>query len=275
VGGADRTGDGQPEPGAVPALGPEAAERLGQRGHRVGGHQRTAVGDAQEGASFDAAGGDLDPAARLVVGDRVVDEIPHHALDELLVAGGLGRSELGVHGQSEPGDAGRGELEGVLGQRAEVEQLAGDRALIADRQHQQRLDHGLGPVDGPAHPGGHVFQLPGIPARLGQRDVDGGAHDGQRGTQLVRGVRDEAALGGERAVEAFQHVVERIGEFLELVLGAAQGQPLSQVLVRSAASGLGDGPDRPKHPAGDEPAQCAGDHGHHAQADQGEQQQAV
>jgi hypothetical protein len=275
VGDADRTRDGQPEADAACGLGTQAAEGLGQRGHRVAGDQGAAVRDAQHRAPVHATGGDLDPAAGLVVLDRVVDQVPHHPLDELLVAGGLGRGELGLHGQPEPGDAGRGQLQSVLGHGAEVEQLAGDRTLIADRQRQQRLDHGLGLVDGPADAHGHVLQLLGIPARLGQRDVDGGAHDGQRGAQLVRGVRDEAALGGERAVEAFQHVVERVGELLELVLGAGEGQPLPQVLVRGAAGGLGDGPHRPQHPAGDEPAQAAGEHGHHAQADQGEQQQAV
>ena len=37
---------------------------------------------------------DADPAARLVVPDRVVDEVPDHALDELLIAGRLGRPEV-------------------------------------------------------------------------------------------------------------------------------------------------------------------------------------
>jgi hypothetical protein len=38
----------------------------------------------------------------------------------------------------------------------------------------------------------------------GQRDVEGGAHGGERGAQFVRGVGDEAALGGERLLEAFK-----------------------------------------------------------------------
>ena len=104
--------------------GTEPPERLGQRGHGVGGHRGAAVGDAQHRAPVDAAGGDRDPAARLVVLDRVVDQVPHHPLDELLVADGLGRGELGPHGQPEPGDAGRGQLQGVLGHRGQVEELA-------------------------------------------------------------------------------------------------------------------------------------------------------
>ena len=107
--------------------------------------------------------------------------------------------ELGLHRQPEPGDAGRGQLQGVLGHRREVQQLAAGHALVADGQDQQRLDHVLGPVDGPADARRHVFELLRRAGRLGQGDVDGGAHDGERGAQLVRGVRDEPALGGERA----------------------------------------------------------------------------
>ena len=216
-------------------------------------------------------GRDADPAARLVVPDRVVDEVPDHALDELLITGRLGRPEVRLDPQPQPGDAGRGQLQGVLGHRREVQQLAARHALVADGQDQQRLDHVLGPVDGPADAGGHVLELAGGAVRLGQDDVDGGAHHGQRGAQLVRGVRDEPALRGERQVESLQHVVEGVGQLLELVLGPGQREPLAQVLVGGAAGGLGDRPHRPQHPAGHVPAQAARGDGHHAQADQGEQ----
>jgi hypothetical protein len=53
---------------------------------------------------------------------------------------------------------------------------------------------------GSADAGRHQFQLLRRPVRLGQGDVDGGPHHGQRGAQLVRGVRDESALRGERLV---------------------------------------------------------------------------
>ena len=128
-----------------------------------------------------------------------------------------------LYPEPEPGDAGRGQLEGVLGHRRQVQQLAAGHALIADGQDQQRLDHVLGPVDVPADPRRHVLQLLRRPGRLGQGDVDGGAHDGERRAELVRGVRDEPALGGEREVQPFQHVVEGIGQFLELVARRRSG----------------------------------------------------
>jgi hypothetical protein len=39
------------------------------------------------------------------VPDRVVDEVPDHALDELLITGRLGRPEVRRHAQPQPGDA--------------------------------------------------------------------------------------------------------------------------------------------------------------------------
>ena len=49
---------------------------------------------------------------------------------------------------------------------------------------------------------------------------------GQRGAQLVRGVGDEPALGVEGDVEPGQHVVEGVGQLLELVVGALEVDPL-------------------------------------------------
>jgi hypothetical protein len=72
------------------AVAADPPERLEQRGHGVRGHPGSAVGDLQDDARAAPAGGHPDPAARLVVPDRVVHQVPHHALDELLVTGGFG-----------------------------------------------------------------------------------------------------------------------------------------------------------------------------------------
>ena len=48
------------------------------------------------------------------------------------------------------------------------------------------------------------------------------AQDGQRRAQLVRGVGDELALGGERRRQPVEHVVERIRQHLQLAAGAAR-----------------------------------------------------
>ena len=100
VRGADGLGDRQAEAHAAVGLFRDPAERFGQRRHGPGRHHRPAVGDAQLGAARIPDGSDPDPAARLVVPDRVVDEVPDHALDELLITGRLGRPEVRLDRQS-------------------------------------------------------------------------------------------------------------------------------------------------------------------------------
>jgi hypothetical protein len=52
-----------------------------------------------------------------------------------------------------------------------------------------------------------------------QHEVDGGAHDGQRGAQFVRGVGDEPLLALECGLEPAEHLVEGLGQFAEFVAG--------------------------------------------------------
>ena len=63
----------------------------------------------------------------------------------------------------------------------------------------------------------------------GHGHLDRGPHHRQRGAQLVRRIGDDPALDGERGVQPFQHLVEGVREFLQLVLGPGQRQPLPQV----------------------------------------------
>ena len=49
--------------------------------------------------------------------------------------------------------------------------------------------------------------------------------------QLVRGVRHELALGVEGRVQALQHHVEGVGEFLDLIGRPGQRDPVPQVAV--------------------------------------------
>jgi hypothetical protein len=85
------------------------------------------------------------------------------------------------------------------------------------REYQQCLDEPLGVIDGLADFGGYRHQLVAGRLRLGEHDVDGGAHEGQRRAQLMACVGDELPLAGERAVEPFEHRVEGVGELTQLV----------------------------------------------------------
>jgi len=99
VGGTDGLGNRQTEPHAcarpVPAFDPP--EGLDQRRHHIGGHPGSAVGDPEKGTPFARAGRHPDPAACFVVPDGVVDQVPDHPLDELLITGHLGGRERSLY----------------------------------------------------------------------------------------------------------------------------------------------------------------------------------
>ena len=75
--------------------------------------------------------------------------------------------------------------------------------------------------------------------RVVQDDVDGRAHDRERGAKFVGGVGDEPLLALERGLEPVEHLVEGLGEFVELVAGAAQRDSRRQVVFRGGAGGRG------------------------------------
>jgi hypothetical protein len=87
---------------------------------------------------------------------------------------------------------------------------------------------------------------------IGDRDLEQGPPGGQRGAQLVRGVRDEAALRIERLLQAPEQAIDGGAELGELVAAATQRQPPVQV-ARGYVPGRGD--DRAQRP--DEPAYTA------------------
>ena len=72
-----------------------------------------------------------------------------------------------------------------LGEHGEIGVLPGEHPPVAAGQGQQRLDKRLGPVHRRPDLGRHVLELGHGALRLGQRHVDGRAHDGQRRAQLV------------------------------------------------------------------------------------------
>ena len=123
-------------------------------------------------------------------------------------------------------------------------------------------------IDGLADLGGHRHQLVARRLRLGEDDVHRGAHDGQRRAQLMAGVGDELPLAGERAVEPFEHRVEGVGEFAQLVARALQGDALGQVLLAGRAGSGGEPVHRPQDAPGDDPARGRGEQRGAGQAEQ-------
>ncbi len=99
--------------------------------------------------------------------------------------------------------------------------------------------------------------------RRGRRaDLQHGLFGGERGTQFVGGVGDEAPLRMERCLEPPEQAVERLAELPELVVGAGNGEALAQVPGGDVAGGCRDAAQGPKDPAGDQPADAKGEDGH-------------
>ncbi len=140
------------------------------------------------------------------------------------------------------------------GERRQVEGLGVHEALAFGQDKEPR-DHVLAAHDGGPDRVGHAPQVVARRLGVGERDVDFGAHDGQRRAQLVRGVGHERALRVEGRFEARQHGVEGVGELAQLVVGALHGDALVKRAGRRALRGHGDLLERTKHAPGDQPAQ--------------------
>lgn len=84
----------------------------------------------------------------------------------------------------------------------------------------------------------------------------------------MRRVPDEPLLRGEGPLQPFQHVVEGVGQLLELVVRAVQFDAAGQVGSGHPAGDAGDPAQRREHPPGHGVAEGEGDD---AQAHQGQQ----
>jgi hypothetical protein len=91
----------------------------------------------------------------------------------------------------------------------------------------------------------------------------------------VCGVGHEPALAGEGPVEAGQHVIEGVCQFLELVVGPVEADALAEMLLRGSPGGSGERVEREQDPPSRRPPQDAGHDRGDAQAGEGPQQQYV
>jgi hypothetical protein len=155
-----------------------------------------------------------------------------------------------------------------LARRArQIKGFARARTRLSPCQRKERIDHPL------------LFDARGKDAlvggaqgvhtrvRIGQGNLGHGPLPGERRSQLVRGVRDEPALGRERSLQACEKFVEGIAELLELVVGADHREPFMQARGRDQARGRRDRSKGPQDPAGDEPAEPHRDDRHGAERD--------
>jgi hypothetical protein len=83
----------------------------------------------------------------------------------------------------------------------------------------------------------------------------------------VGGVGHEPALGLEGGVEAAEHLVEGVGQLLELVLRPLEVDPLVQGAALQPPGGGRDGAERTQDPPGDQPAEPHRHQRHEGQGD--------
>ena len=75
----------------------------------------------------------------------------------------------------------------------------------------------LGMIDRDPNVDGHVMQVLDGGGGVVEDDVDGCTHHRQRRAQFVGGIGDEPPLAVESALEPVEHLVEGLGQLLELV----------------------------------------------------------
>ena len=261
----DGRDDGQAEPEAVMGCAvAEPLERLEDAAGLHGADDRPGIGHGQLAADRHGAGADPDVAGRDVVPDRVVDQVRDEVLGQHRIARYHGGLQRGMH----PPVAHLGRVKHVFGGRGQVDLLMnGEPALVA-REDEQRADEVLGVIDRGADVGRHGAQVAGRAVRVAQHDVDGGAHDGERGAQFMGGVGDEPLLALERGLKPAEHLVERLGQLAQFVAGTGRRDPRRQVVFGRGAGGRGDLVHRAQRPPGEDPAEDRGEGDDHGQRDQ-------
>ena len=268
MGADDRLDDRQPEPRALSvarALGRKPLERPGEPADRTGVDDGAGVGDRQKRDAATSPGGHLDSPRVRVVREGVVDQVRDETLDQARIAGHRRRCEDGAQVDRAAPCLGLTGEQDLLGQDRQIERVALGETRLPAGEREECLDQAFLLRPGCEHP--LVRGPEGLHGRVGvrQRQLDEGPLHGERRAQLVRGVRHELTLGLDELLQPREQRVEGVAEFLELVVRAAQCQPLVQVGGGDAAGGGGDRPQRAEHPSCDEPAERHRQHRHDRQ----------
>ena len=115
--------------------------------------------------------------------------------------------------------------EDLVSEGSEVERLPAVEPCFASGQGEERLDEPL------LLPAGREGTFAGSPpgsgggTGVGEHLFEEGLLQGEGSAQLVGGVGDELALGGEGPFQAVEQVVESVPQFLELIVWPGGGEP--------------------------------------------------
>ena len=94
---------------------------------------------------------------------------------------------------------------------------------------EQVVDEARHALDGALHELGGATEIGRLRVGIGERHVEVRPDHRQRVAQLVGRLLDETALTLERLVESAEHRVERVGQVLELIGRAPQGDAAREV----------------------------------------------
>jgi hypothetical protein len=260
VGADDRAHDRQSQ-AAAGAAAAEAHERLDHRRDALRGDDRPVVLHGEQRAVATGAGPHHHAAAVDVVAHGVLDEVGRQAVEQPPVAAHAGGLQVAADAQPRGTGLGTRLLDGQPRRACQVGGLVARRHALATGEGQQPADEVLAAIDGLLDDPRHRAQVAGPRLRVGERHVELGADHGQRPAQLVAGLGDEPALGGEGVPEPLEHRVEGVRELTQLVARAGRGH---QRRPRVAAAGhpprgVGDLAQRPQQAMRRGPAQAAGD----------------
>ncbi|EGJ74266.1 putative two-component system sensor kinase [Streptomyces sp. Tu6071] len=259
---------------AARACGAQAAEGLEDVVDLVRGHNGPRVAHDEDRLPVLGLGGHLDPAAlrggllavlhgpgrgwRHVVADRVLHEVEGDAFQEHAVAvddrGGARAPDLHVPRRRLAARL----VDGAVRDLGEVDGASLDELVVAAGKQEQALDELFAALVGREQGLAELLEF-GWRPRIGELDLQEGAVDRERGPQLVRGVGDEALLGGEGALQALQHLVEGVGELLQLVVRTVELDPPGEVGTCHLTRRPGDPPERGQDAARHRVAEGEGD----------------
>ncbi len=127
------------------------------------------------------------------------------------------------------------------------------RPVLSVGEAEEALQQPLDVVELDLEPVGETGDVRRNWYRFGHSHLERGPHPGKRRAKLVRGIGDELALKGERALEAVEQLVERVRQFFQLVVGAVEVEALMQVGGGDFPRSRRHGPQRPQEPSRHEP----------------------
>ena len=279
VSGCDRGDDGQAQAVPVSAGSPPAGsadEGLAQGLQPFLGDGRAVVGQPQPHPVARVSQLDLDAAIRDVVPHRVAQQVgdglaeQHRVpLQDGDIAGGLGQGHPPLCG-----------LRGELGQHrchhvGQIHLLPVDVPRLGLRQVEQGIDGLDVRLVGLSQPLRQGPQLLRGGIGIGQGYVDHRPGRRQRRAQFMRGVRREAAVGGQGGFQGIEHVIVGVGQVADLVAGARQRQAPAEVAGGGLSGGLVHSRQRGEHAAGHHPADRTGQQSQQGEHSQGDREHSV